>query len=127
MGERMDELVDRGYLLDQKIKELESERDEIKRLVRQYAKKHKTSTVEGTSKGNAHVSPYSSSVCDPKDLLDKLTELDRASEFTSLVNVVVGPTKKAIGEMIFNEIAETDTIPYHVVKFKKKPKEKKKK
>lgn len=118
MGERIKELVDRGFELSAKIKELEKSLAEVKGEIKAYAKKHKSSSIEG-QKSVATLSPYTTTTCAPEDLLAKLKELKRAGEFTSLVNVAIGPTKKAIGEMILSEIAETNTIPYHVVKFKK--------
>jgi hypothetical protein len=119
MGETIKEVVDRAYVLDQQIKKSTAELRKLKVKLKLHATRYDTHVIEG-SKSKAVFQDSTATTCEPKDLYDYLKKTERVNQFFSLVKVVIGEARKAIGEISFDKISESEEIEYHKVSLKKK-------
>lgn len=118
-GYKTSELVDKGYKLKVKYDDAEAQLDEIKKELRERAKKEKQDYFFGRDHF-CTVSGRSSTTCDPVDLYKIYRDIDREEDFFRAVSVTIGIAKKDLGETLFDGISHTDTTPYNTVSFKEK-------
>jgi hypothetical protein len=116
---KMQDLVDRGFMLDQRIKKAEKELDGIKRDIKKYGKERDDPVVEGL-KSVAMLTDMGWSSIDAYKLYNWLEEQERETEFFDLVKPKVAEVKKAIGETAFGRIGKTGTLTYHKIQFKRR-------
>lgn len=111
------EKVDRGRFLSASIKKMEDELEEIKKTLKAHAKKHTLLEIAG-KKAVAKFSPTGWTSVDSLALFKKMKALKQKDKFWKLVKVQIGPAKKLLGEVVFEDIADTGSIPYNKITFK---------
>lgn len=117
---KLRKLVDEGRSIKDKIDALEARQEEIKKVLREEAKKRKIDFFLG-EEHFARISPQTTTFCDSKEFYDMMVDLGREAEFFEGVNVQIGKAKAALGETVFMEIADVESIPYKKVSFLLKP------
>jgi hypothetical protein len=108
--------VDRGREIKEEIDALEAEQDKIKEFLRSEAKARKIGYFLGFERF-ARVSPHTETSCDPREVENIFTDLDRHEEFYDCIKVQVGEAKKRLGDTVFESVSQRKSIPYKTVSF----------
>ena len=115
--------VDYAFSLDREIKEKQEELKKLKATLKDQAEARQVKEIEGYESKVVFSDEEKTSV-DPKTLYNFLLENGFGQEnFFELVNVAVGPAKKALGEVLLDEVSETEFKEYAKSSLKKKKKE----
>lgn len=119
MKEAYTGLVDEAIELHETVQELNKRLDKIKAKFKADGKKLGVSVFEGAD-GVVTISPRSQTECAPEELLETLVDMGRGAEFPSMVKVMIAPARKALGEMVFDEISDTTVNTHAVVKIQRR-------
>jgi hypothetical protein len=116
--EEIRKLVDKGRKLKEKLDNMESELEKIKKTLRNEAKLKKADHFLGESHF-ARVGPHTVNQCDPHELEAMFTDLDRHAEFYDCIKVQIGEAKTRLGETVLGSIMTSESTPYKKVSFLK--------
>jgi len=110
------ELVDKGYKLDKRIKELTAELEAIKETLKGRALATKSREFLG-EQGKAVVGDRATTTIKPEVLISYLKDSHMEERLPDLINVKVDETRKLLGEMVIDEIASKGVSRFSIVRF----------
>jgi hypothetical protein len=114
------QVVDRAFALDREIKAKQEELKQSKETLKEQAKARGVKTLDGYE-STIQFSDETSTYINPKTLYDFLLEAGFDKEtFFGLVSVKAGEARKALGEVLLNEVAEESYKEYAKASLKKK-------
>lgn len=113
------EVIDETGQLEAKVKAMSLKIATNKEKIRSHAAKYQLNEVEG-DECIAKVSPVTSTEISPEDLHSKLKEMGMEHLYYGLVKVQVAPTRKSIGEVVFDSISTSTIKEYARVQVTKK-------
>jgi len=112
--------VDYAFSLDKKIKEEQEELKGLKVAFKEQAEARQVKEIEGYE-SKVVFTDESRTYIDPKTLYDFLLEVGfDQNTFYELVSVKAGEAKKALGEVLLDEISKTEFKEYAKSSLKKK-------
>jgi len=110
------ELVDKGYKLDKRIKELTAELEAIKETLKGRALATKSREFLG-EQGKAVVGDRATTTIKPEVLISYLKDSHMEERLPDLITVKVDETRKQLGEMVIDEIAIKGVSRFSTVRF----------
>ena len=112
-------LVDRGCILDAKIKAMEDEKKEISDRLKAYGRESNLKKILGTEGRFASIRPYSKTSTDALEFIKTCEEMKVPEDsFIKALSVNVTKAKSILGEALLHSISEVKTDLYGSITYK---------